>query len=436
MAVSKRTGRKSVIANDFLIPLPPGPPVANDVGTNRPFDNGSAVVDFSPVALAVSYKVYAAAAGQTTVTATGTSSPIIVTGLKSNVLYTFTVTGINSSGVESPPSDPSTPTIITSVPSTMPAPNASSPNPNQDVVSWAALTTNTGGKTVTGYIWTSSDGKTNLAGGNPGGGPTLSTSVIVNQEPGTAQTYTVYAINANGTGIASLPSASITTTFSVFGFVPFSVFGFSPFTVFSFSPFKVFSFSPFKVFSFVPFRVFGFAPFRVFGFTPSRCIAENTEIATLDNNNETVLVKAKDLVAGTRVLSPIWDEIYDKQELSPYESRIEYNSLTNKDMSIATVLSVLEKPVSETIIFNNDESKEYSLTQPILARKANGQDAWEFTKDLEVNDIIWEYDLSTKEYKEVLVESIKINKATKNVYQISVDNVDTFIAGNIICHNK
>jgi hypothetical protein len=406
------------------------------VGTNRPFDDGSAVVEFSPVDLAVSYKIYAAAAGQTTVTATGASSPIIVTGLKSNTLYTFTATGINSSGGESDPSDPSTSTLITSVPSTMSAPTASSPNPNQDVVSWTALTTNTGGKTITGYIWTASDGKTNLAGGTPGGGPTASTSVTVNQEAGTAQTYTVYAINANGNGSQSLPSTSITTTFSVFSFVPFSVFGFSPFTVFTFSPFTVFTFSPFKVFGFVPFKVFGFAPFKVFSFAPLRCIAENTEIATLDNNNKTVLVKAKDLVVGTRVLSPVWDEIYDKQELSPYESRIEYNSLTNKDISTATVLSVLGKSVSETITFNNDESKEYSLTQPVLARKANGQNAWEFTKDLEVNDIIWEYDLNAKEYKEVLVESIKINNTVKNVYQISVDNVDTFIAGNIICHNK
>jgi hypothetical protein len=436
MAVSKRTGRKSLAANDFLIPLPPGPPTANDVGTNRPFDDGAAVVEFSPVDLAVSYKIYAAAAGQTTVTATGASSPIIVTGLKSNTLYTFTATGINSSGGESDPSDPSTSTLITSVPSTMSAPTASSPNPNQDVVSWTALTTNTGGKTITGYIWTASDGKTNLAGGTPGGGPTASTSVTVDQEAGTAQTYTVYAINANGNGSQSLPSTSITTTFSVFGFVPFSVFGFMPFSVFGFMPFSVFGFMPFKVFGFSPFKVFGFAPFRVFSFSPRRCIAENTEIATLNSNNEVILVKAKDLVVGAKVLSPVWDEIYDKQELSPYESRIEYNSLTNKKMSVATVLSILEKSVSETVIFNNDESKEYSLTQPVLARKLNGQDAWEFTKDLEVNDIIWEYDLNAKEYKEVLVESIKINNTVKNVYQISVDNVDTFIAGNIICHNK
>jgi len=110
MAVSKKTGRKSLAANDFLIPLPPGPPTANDVGTNRPFDNGSAVVDFSPVDLAVSYKVYAASAGQTTVTTTGESSPIIITGLKSNISYTFTVTGFNDQGLEGVPSDPSTPT--------------------------------------------------------------------------------------------------------------------------------------------------------------------------------------------------------------------------------------------------------------------------------------------------------------------------------------
>jgi hypothetical protein len=435
MAVSKRTGRKSVIANDFLVPLPPGPPEAFDVGTNRPFDNGSAVVNFSLSVGAASYKVYSNSAGQPEVTATGTSTPIVVTGLKSNILYTFTVTSLSEAGAESDPSEASVPTLITSVPATPAAPTAASPNANQDVVSWGIP--NSGGKTITGYIWNASDGKSNAIGGNPGGGPTTNTSVTINQEAGTAQTYTVYAINPNGNSLTSAQSNAITTTFSFapFGFSPF---GFTPFafTPFSFTPFMFapFMFAPFMFAPFM-FAPFGFIPFMFTPRDPPRCIAEDTEIATL-KDDKVVFVKAKELLVGQKVVSPIWDELKLQQGLTPYEERLEYQALTNKDVSVGNVIYILKKDSEETVIFNNDASKEYSMTQPVLARKSKMLDAWEFTKDLEVGDYIWEYDFDLNIFKEVLISSIEIKSSSKNVYQISVDNVDTFIAGNIICHNK
>jgi len=435
MAVSKRTGRKSVIANDFLIPLPPGPPEAFDVGINRPFDNGSAVVNFSPVDLAVSYKIYASASGQSTVTQTGTSSPIVVTGLKSNVLYTFTVTGFNSDGVEGDPSDPSTPTLITSVPATPNAPTASSPNANQDFVSWTAPAS--GGKTITGYIWAASDGKTNATGGNPGGGPITNTSATVNQEAGTAQTYTVYAINANGNSLTSLSSNAITTTFS---FAPFGAFGFSPFVAFAFSPFMAFGFSPFMAFSFSPFMAFSFSPFMAFGFSPfrppPRCIAENTKIATIGENDSVVWVMAKDLSVGTKVFSPVWDEFKNSDQENPYEERVEYPSMSNMRLNEGTVISSLRKKSDQTVIFNDNEEREYSLTQPVLAAINNGVTAWEFTKDLKEGDYIWEYCFDSRTYKKVKIDLITILNESKDVFQISVDGTDTFIAANVVCHNK
>jgi hypothetical protein len=442
MAVSKKTGKKSLAANDHLIPLPPGPPTASDVGTNRPFDDGSAVVEFDETVTSpatVSYKIYAASDGETTVTATGLSSPIIVTGLKSDTLYTFTVTGFTSEGVESEPSDPSTPTLITTVPATPLAPTATSPNANQDVVSWTEPID--GGKSVTGYIWTASDGKTNLAGGTPGGGPDTDLSATVNQEAGTAQTYTVYAINANGNSALSPASTSITTTFSfapfgAFGFSPFGAFGFSPFGAFGFSPFMAFGFSPFMAFGFSP---FGFSPFMAFGFSPyspPRCIGENTEIATIGTENSVVWVKAKDLKVGDKVFSPTWAEFKNSTEDNPYEERVEYPFLTDMSLNSGVVVRSLKKTVNETIIFNNDSSKHYSLTQPILSQKCNGIDAWEFTKDLEVGDFIWEYSFASNEYFKVEIEDISVVEKEEDVYQISVDGTDTFIAGSIVCHNK
>jgi hypothetical protein len=433
MAVSKKTGKKSLAANDFLIPLPPGPPTANDVGTNRPFDNGSAVVEFSPVDLAVSYKIYAAASGQTTVTNTGTSSPIIVTGLKSNILYTFTVTGFNDQGVEGDPSDPSTPTLITTVPATPAAPTASSPNANQDIVSW--LIPATGGKTITGYIWTASDGKTNLSGGNPGGGPTANLSVTVNQEAGSAQTYTVYAINANGNSAASNPSNNITTTFSFapFGFSPF---GFSPFMVFSFSPFMVFSFSPFMVFMFTP---FSFAPFMVFSFAPAppRCIYADTKLATINKDNNLEWVKAKDIKVGTKVFSPFWDEFKSDDIETPYESTVTYDSMTDMRIETGEIVFIKESTVEKTIIVNDNPEKRFSSTQPVLVDKKDTMiHGWVFAGDLSEGDYVWEYDFDSKEFVKTLVNQVEIVKDEGQlVYAFDVEEIDTFVAAGFICHN-
>lgn len=411
MAANKRVGKKSLAQNDNLFPAAPLIGAATDTGTNRPYNNGAASVTFTAQGpnAATSYTVTSSPGGYV---GTGSASPISVTGLQSATGYTFTVTATNAYGTSSA-SAASNSITATTVPNTPSAPTASSPSANADTVSWTAPAN--GGSAITGYIWAASDGKTNLAGGSPGGGPTASTSVSVGQEAGTAQTYTVYAINANGNSQTSPASTSVTTTFS---FAPFGAFGFSPFGAFGFSPFGA----------------FGFSPFGAFGFSPFRCVAENTEIATSADGGGVVFVKAKDLKAGDRVLSPVWDE-FDGTP-SPYSSRIEYEALTSKRVGFGQVASVFGKAVDKSIIFNSNPGKHFSLTQPILARKAGQKDAWEFTGDLVVGDIIWEYDFDSKSYVETEVENIEIIDSETTVYQISVDGIDTFIAGSIISHNK
>jgi hypothetical protein len=246
--MSKRTGKKSQGANDFLAPYAPTIGTPTNVGTSRAYNDGAVSVAFTadPRNAATSYTVTSSPGSYT---GTGASSPIVVTGLASATSYTFVVTATNSYGT-SPASSSSSSVTVTTVPATPAAPSASSPSSTSyDTVSWTAPVT--GGSAITNYFWASSDGKS---------GNTASTSVNVNQEAGTAQTYTVRADNANGSSGTSPASGSVTT----FSFVPFSVFGFSPFGVFGFSPFGVFGFSPFGVFSFSPFAVFGFSPFYPF----------------------------------------------------------------------------------------------------------------------------------------------------------------------------
>jgi hypothetical protein len=253
MAVSKRIGKKSLQQNDFLAPYAPTGVSAVDVGTARAYNNGAATVTFTPDGrnAATSYTVTSSPGG---FTGTGSSASIVVSGLQSGVSYTFTVTATNSYGT-SAASAASSAITATTVPATPAAPTASSPNgANYDTVSWTAPAT--GGKAISNYLVSSSDGKT---------GNTASTSINISQEAGTAQTYTVRATNANGNSGTSSASGSVTT----FSFVPFSFVPYS-FTPYSFTPysFTPYSFTPYGFvpsFSFAP--AFGFAPY---GFTPAK----------------------------------------------------------------------------------------------------------------------------------------------------------------------
>lgn len=272
----KEAGSRSSQQNDFLKPLAPINVVATDVGTDRPYNNGAISVSFdlpedSPEATTFTVSGFCSV-HNTNHTASGSSSPIIVEGFGSSVSTTITVIATNEVG-DSPESQASNIVDVTTVPDIMSAPTVSSPAPSAptntagaqyDVVSWNAP--DNGGESVTEYTWKSSDGKT---------GTTTATSVQVDQEGGTSQTYQVRASNANGSGRYSPDSNSITTfSFSPFSFAPFSAFNFIPFnftpfmfTAFNFVPFSNFNFTPFN---FAPFSAFNFTPFNFapFSFTP------------------------------------------------------------------------------------------------------------------------------------------------------------------------
>lgn len=202
---------------------------ATDVGTSRAYDNGAATVSYSAPTFdgklpITSYSIVGSPGGLATDT---DGSPATVTGLDtspSGTNHTFTVAATNAVG-SSAASSASSSTLITSVPAAPTGQAASVTDTNTVSLSWTGQ--NTGGKTVTGYSITSTPSLSLTYSGsdatspisvdgnfvaNSPGAPTIgtctrvdnSTANVVFTAPsapgGQSYTFTLAAINANGTG--------------------------------------------------------------------------------------------------------------------------------------------------------------------------------------------------------------------------------------------
>lgn len=196
------TNRGWNIQNKFIPLDPPRKPTsifASDVGLNRPYDNGAANITFIPSSEGGPASSYTVIASPGNITATGTSSPITVTGLQTGEQYSFKVIANNAAGTAAE-SDPSDLVTITTVPQ---APSISSVSYGFEKATVSVTANETGGKTITSFSAIS----------NPGGivGNSNSSNVDVNSlSGGSSYTFTATATNENGTSLES--SASLSTT--------------------------------------------------------------------------------------------------------------------------------------------------------------------------------------------------------------------------------
>ena len=179
-------------------PQTPTEVTATNAGSNRTYNNGSASVAFTPSTLGGLPTIYTVTSSPGSYTATGSSSPIIVSGQQSATSYTYTVVASNNYGTAST-SSASSAVTATTVPQ---APTIGAVTANDGFVTVAYTANATGGSEITTFTATSNPGSLTGTGASP-----ITVSGLTN---GTAYTFTVTATNANGTSAPSSSSSSAT----------------------------------------------------------------------------------------------------------------------------------------------------------------------------------------------------------------------------------
>jgi len=186
------------------VPNAPSAPSATDVGTGRALNTGAATVSFTPAPTGGLASYYTVTSSPGSFTGTGASSPVTVTGLASATSYTFTVTANNTTGTSSASnaSGSVTATTVPGAPTVGPASVV-----NATTVSLAFIApTSSGGKAITSYAVISNPSISVSASGT-----TSPLSITGSFASGQAYTFTLAAVNANGTSSYSGSSNSVTT---------------------------------------------------------------------------------------------------------------------------------------------------------------------------------------------------------------------------------
>ena len=183
------------------IPGIPTSAVATNSGTGREFNNGRASVAFSPATSGGKATTFTVTSTPGSFTATGSSSPLVVTGLQSGTQYTYAVTATGPLGTSSA-SSASTGVTATTVPQ---APTIGTATGGDSSATLTFTAGATGGATISNYKY-STDNSIYTAFS-----PEQTTSPLTISGLTNTQTYSFYlkAVNTNGDSAASSASNSV-----------------------------------------------------------------------------------------------------------------------------------------------------------------------------------------------------------------------------------
>ena len=207
--------------DDVLVVETPPVPTAPDAPTigTATAGNGQATVTFTPPASNGGSAItgYTATSLPGSITGTGSSSPITVTGLTNGTAYTFTVTATNAVGT-SPASSASnsvTPSVP-AVPDQVAGVSVTGVN-KQVLIGWDAP--GQGGAAITDYLveYKTSSSSTWITFSD--GTSSNTKTIVTGLANGTAYDFRVSAINSGGTGTASATSTATPNAISTLAFV-------------------------------------------------------------------------------------------------------------------------------------------------------------------------------------------------------------------------
>jgi trimeric autotransporter adhesin len=186
-------------------------PGAPTIGTATETGTSTISVEFLPPASdgGVAISEYTVTSTPGSVTATGTSSPIVVTGLTSGTSYTFNVTATNTIGTSSPSQESNTATTDYINPNTPGAPTIGTATETGTTTATVAFTApaSDGGYAITSYTAIASPGGITGTLEQAESG----TISITGLAPGSSYSFIVFATNSEGAGINSSSSNTITT---------------------------------------------------------------------------------------------------------------------------------------------------------------------------------------------------------------------------------
>ena len=200
---------ESSVASSPVTPITiPGAPV---IGTATTLSDSAISVAFTPPSNGggspiTSYTVTSSPGGYT---ATGPEFPLVVSGLNGGTGYTFTVTATNTVGTSDASGSSNQATTYTRI-SDAPSIGTATAGYEQATITFSAPA-HDGGAAITTYVATSSPGGIRGTVSGPGSGEITVTGLT----NGVDYTFTVTAINENGTSAPSSASNSVTPNVAV-----------------------------------------------------------------------------------------------------------------------------------------------------------------------------------------------------------------------------